>query len=310
MGQTDSKPSSGSHVHHDDLNDVLVPPTLSSSTSSSLIYQNIPYTSYSYEKLPSKQEIQHQQQQQQQQQQQSNQSNQSSSSSLSSSSLNNNQIQQQQQNILNNSYNKDEIITLSKVEKSNETEQELERLAKTPHFFPLLNDNDESWITPNGNPLSVADMDNRGALNISIDIQNYLKNSTGYIVEKQMEIINRIREVEMKQSKKLTHSMSTRVSETTHYNYGFKEVTDKVKFNIIKTNALVYRIGDLIEQIESALPENERENIKELIYASLPRNSPTYNPPKFVPALLQSTTSEIQSATTSSSLSSETIEGS
>ncbi|GAM19797.1 hypothetical protein SAMD00019534_029720 [Acytostelium subglobosum LB1] len=237
----------------------------SQSSSTSLIYQNIPYTSYSYDRLGSARPLQT-----------SKDGSLSNSNSNSSNNLLSAPASSSSTTASASTNTTNEIITLSKVEQKDEKDQELEKLARLPNFLPLINENDESWFTSEGNVLTIDSMDNRGAVNISIDIQNYLKNSTGYIQEKQKEIMLRMRDVEFRQSAKLANVMSAKVSDATHAQFGFKEVLDKVRTNVAKTRDTVHRIGDLIEALESTLPPDERENFKQEIMAILP--SPPASP--------------------------------
>ncbi|KAM9997235.1 hypothetical protein ACTFIZ_006637 [Dictyostelium cf. discoideum] len=181
-----------------------------------------------------------------------------------------------------------EIITINQLEKKEEYEPELNILYNTPIFYPLLSiDDDEFDDEDQGNGddilgdeekfikylkkkhhISIPEMDHRGYLNLCIDIQNYLKNSTGYIHEKQNEILQKIRDVETKQAKKITNIMQIKTSDATHAQFGIKEVMDKVKGNLDKSKEIIHKISFLIEKIESSLPEDEINELKEEMNAT------------------------------------------
>ncbi|KAM9980632.1 hypothetical protein ACTFIY_002930 [Dictyostelium cf. discoideum] len=184
-----------------------------------------------------------------------------------------------------------EIITINQLEKKEEYEPELNILYNTPIFYPLLSiddddefDDDDQGVG-NGDDIlgdeekfikylkkkhhiSIPEMDHRGYLNLCIDIQNYLKNSTGYIHEKQNEILQKIRDVEIKQAKKITNIMQIKTSDATHAQFGIKEVMDKVKGNLDKSKEIINKISFLIEKIESSLPEDEINELKEEMNAT------------------------------------------
>ncbi|EAL70054.1 hypothetical protein DDB_G0274323 [Dictyostelium discoideum AX4] len=185
-----------------------------------------------------------------------------------------------------------EIITINQLEKKEEYEPELNILFNTPIFYPLLSiddDDDDEFdqdqSVGNGDDIlgdeekfikylkkkhhiSIPEMDHRGYLNLCIDIQNYLKNSTGYIHEKQNEILQKIRDVETKQAKKITNIMQIKTSDATHAQFGIKEVMDKVKGNLDKSKEIIHKISFLIEKIESTLPEDEINELKEEMNAT------------------------------------------
>ncbi|KAK5576948.1 hypothetical protein RB653_001885 [Dictyostelium firmibasis] len=187
---------------------------------------------------------------------------------------------------INKSTSTNEIITINQLEKKEEYEPELNILYNTPIFYPLLridedgDDDDgegddilgdeEKFIKylKKKHHISIPEMDHRGYLNLCIDIQNYLKNSTGYIHEKQNEILQKIRDVETKQAKKVTSIMQIKTSDATHAQYGIKEVMDKVKGNLDKSKEIIQKISDLIEKIESSLPEDEINELKEEMNAT------------------------------------------
>ncbi|KAN0037739.1 hypothetical protein ACTFIV_003094 [Dictyostelium citrinum] len=183
-----------------------------------------------------------------------------------------------------------EIITINQLEKKEEYEPELNILYNTPIFYPLLSIDDEEFEDDDNNEnngedilgdeekfikylkkkhhISIPEMDHRGYLNLCIDIQNYLKNSTGYIHEKQNEILQKIRDIETKQAKKITNIMQIKTGDATHAQFGIKEVMDKVKGNLDKSKEIIHKISFLIEKIESNLPEEEINELKEEMNAT------------------------------------------
>ncbi|KAN0044974.1 hypothetical protein ACTA71_006501 [Dictyostelium dimigraforme] len=182
-----------------------------------------------------------------------------------------------------------EIIIINQLEKKEEFEPELNILYNTPIFYPLLSLDDEELgydddssggddelgdeekfikYLKKKHHISIPEMDHRGYLNLCIDIQNYLKNSTGYIHEKQNEILQKIRDIESKQAKKITNIMQIKTSDATHAQFGIKEVMDKVKGNLDKSKEIIHKISFLIEKIESSLPEDEINELKEEMNAT------------------------------------------
>ncbi|EGC40064.1 hypothetical protein DICPUDRAFT_147040 [Dictyostelium purpureum] len=181
-----------------------------------------------------------------------------------------------------------EIITINQIEKKEYIDPELEVLYKTPVFYPLLSldDEDNSDDDENENLESLGDeeklirflkkkhqmtipnMDPKFLLNLSIDVQTYLKNSTGYIHEQQNEIMQKIRDVETKQAKKFTNIMQIKTSDATQAQLSVKEVLDKVNKNIDKSKEIIFKIADLIEKIETSLPANEVKDLKDEMNAT------------------------------------------
>ncbi|KAF2077780.1 hypothetical protein CYY_000901 [Polysphondylium violaceum] len=215
-----------------------------------------------------------------------------------------------------------EIITISKLDETKQIDPELIRLSQTPVFYPLLkvdneddsdDDDDSSIKKQQPNQYSVPDMDCKGTLNLCIDIQNYLKNSTGYIFEQQMLLGNKIKDVEIKQTKKMTNILQLKTSDATHAQFSVKEVLDKVKGNLDKSKEIVSKINTLILVLESILPEEESKDMKEEMCATfgpLPNlNELDFNVPSLssTPPKSSSTPPIYQNTPTKSSSSSSTL---
>jgi len=216
-----------------------------------------------------------------------------------------------------------EIITISRLDETKQIDPELIRLSQTPVFFPLLEDDnsdDEDYDgrikkQPN-HQFSVPDMDCKGTLNLCIDIQNYLKNSTGYMFEQQMILGQKIKDVEIKQAKKMTNIMQLKTSDATHAQFGVKEVLDKVKGNLEKSREIISKINTMILVLESILPPEESKDMKEEMSATygplplldeldfnVPSLSSTPPPSSSTPPIYLSSTPTKSSTPTPSSLS-------
>ncbi|KYQ89534.1 hypothetical protein DLAC_09483 [Tieghemostelium lacteum] len=198
----------------------------------------------------------YQQQQQQQQPQQQTPNSISNTNTLNQNQNNNNSNQIYTSYSVENQYKTDEIITIKHIDKKEHVDQESIMIQDIPNFFPLLTDEGENW-NPVENSLSVSDLDYRGILNLCIDFQNYFKNSTGYINDKQQELNQKIRLVETRQARKINSILQIKTSDATHAQFAVKEVLDKVKVSLDKSNESILKICQTIQLLESVLPDDD-----------------------------------------------------
>ncbi|GAM25840.1 hypothetical protein SAMD00019534_090150 [Acytostelium subglobosum LB1] len=210
--------------------------------ASALLYDSNPYTSYSYEKKPTKEELDVMLKYSRPGGGPSPSGDTDATRSDSASAA--------------DDQTKDEEQDEEDIEPK---EPEIERLELTPQFYPLYK--------RYNNPLFVPDMDEVGVASIGINLQHYLKNSTGYINDKQHQLLERVRDVDFNKSSKFTRSFIATVNDVKQSNVNIKDVMDKVNDNILNITETIKKVGDMIEMLELVLPPEERENFKNELMA-------------------------------------------
>jgi len=120
-----------------------------------------------------------------------------------------------------------------------------------PQFEPLLK------VHLSLKPQNTGSLDIRGIVNICTDCQNFLREKSKVIGQRQSELASKIRETNHMYVKKAEHNIVLRVTDTKHFETQFKEV-DRFCSNLERTYASIKDLVASIQRLNNLLPKEER----------------------------------------------------